>query len=250
MSGAPELAPLELTVPAGDGLALKGTLRYPTGAPSGAGFPLAVLAHQYPATRDSYAPLVSDLLALRIATLAFDLRGHGTSIAGPDGLVVIDAPATSGPEAFGRAFMSSIERVELNRIDDDIVRVCALGMAQNFVDGTRLALVGASIGGSAALLAAPLLPGIRAVATLGAAGAPAFGDDAGKRIRAALSGAIPAAYLASSAEDPFDGGANVRSWGNGLTHVTTRIVPGKAHAMAIYYEVRDEMLRFMKASLA
>ena len=32
-------------------------------------YPLAVLAHQYPTTRDSYAPLIADLLAAGVATL-------------------------------------------------------------------------------------------------------------------------------------------------------------------------------------
>jgi hypothetical protein len=59
------LAPLEMSVPAVDGLVLKGALtypasRYPAGQP-GARFPLAALAHQYPATRDSFAPLVGFL---------------------------------------------------------------------------------------------------------------------------------------------------------------------------------------------
>jgi hypothetical protein len=46
------LAPQEMSVPAADGLILKGTLRYPAGT-RGAASPLALLAHQYPATRDS-----------------------------------------------------------------------------------------------------------------------------------------------------------------------------------------------------
>jgi len=32
-------------------------------------YPLAVLAHQYPTTRDSCAPLIADLLAAGVATL-------------------------------------------------------------------------------------------------------------------------------------------------------------------------------------
>jgi dipeptidyl aminopeptidase/acylaminoacyl peptidase len=68
------LAPLELSVPAADGLILKGTLTYPTGR-RGERLPLAVLAHQYPATRDTFAPLVRDLLAAGVATLAVDQRG-------------------------------------------------------------------------------------------------------------------------------------------------------------------------------
>ena len=79
-----------------------------------------MLAHQYPATSDSFAPLVDDLLDLGVATLAFDLRGHGSSITGPDGPRVIDTPLGFTLEHFGAAFMSSIARLEFNRIDDDI----------------------------------------------------------------------------------------------------------------------------------
>jgi hypothetical protein len=49
-----------MSVPASDGLILKGVLTYPPEA-TGRDYPLAVLAHQYPATRDSCAPLVAGL---------------------------------------------------------------------------------------------------------------------------------------------------------------------------------------------
>jgi alpha-beta hydrolase superfamily lysophospholipase len=242
------LAPLEMSVPAGDGLILKGTLTYP-GDYAGAGFPLAVLAHQYPATRDSYAPLVADLAQGGIATLAFDLRGHGASIISPKGPVIVDTPEGLGLEAFGKAFVSSAGKVGFGRIDDDIVRVVSWGGNQNFIDAGRLALVGASIGGSGVLLAAGKLPGLRAVATLGAAGAPAIGADAPDRIRKTLERLTTPCFLASSRDDPFDGGANVTAWSRGLSHVTGRLVPGSDHAMAIYFDVRDELLHFLLPAL-
>ena len=52
------LATLQMSVPASDGLILKGALTYPPGA-TGRSYPLAVLAHQYPATYESYAPLMA-----------------------------------------------------------------------------------------------------------------------------------------------------------------------------------------------
>jgi hypothetical protein len=94
-----------MSVPAGDGLILKGTLTYPARS-AGGSFPLAVLAHQYPATRDSYSPLVADLLDSGIATLAFDERAHGASIVSPTGPLVVDSPEAPGLEAFGKAFVS------------------------------------------------------------------------------------------------------------------------------------------------
>jgi dienelactone hydrolase len=242
------LGSLEMSVPAVDGLVLKGTLSYPKKY-AGAAFPLAVLAHQYPATRDSYAPLVADLLESGIATLAFDERGHGASIVSPGGPLVIDTPEGLTMDAFGKAFMSSAGKVGFARIDNDILRVTSWGANQNFIDASRLALVGASIGGSGALLAAANIPTLRAVATLGAAGAPAFGSDAPDRIRTVLERLKAPCFLVSSREDPFQGAANVNAWSRGLVHIKARIVSGSAHAMAIYFDVRDELLRFLRQSL-
>jgi pimeloyl-ACP methyl ester carboxylesterase len=242
------LAPLEMSVPARDGLILKGTLTYPE-TYAGAAFPLAVLAHQYPATRDSYAPLVSDLIESGVATLAFDLRGHGSSIISPRGPTVVDTPEGLTMEAFGKAFMSSAGKVGFSHIENDILRVASWGANQNFIDAGRLALVGASIGGSGVLLAASQIPNLRAVATVGAAGAPAIAADAADRIRAGLERSKVPVLLTSSREDPFDGGANVSNWSRGLSHVTGRVIPGSAHAMAIYFDVRNELLRFLHQSL-
>lgn len=242
------LAPLEMSVPAGDGLILKGTLTYPE-TYAGAGFPLAVLAHQYPGTRDSYSPLVADLVESGVTTLAFDERGHGASIISREGPTVVDTPEGLTMEAFGKAFMSSAAKVGFAWIENDILRVTSWGANQNFIDASRLALVGASIGGSGVLLAAANIPNLRAVATLAAAGAPAIGPDAADRIRGAIERLKTPCFLASSREDPFEGGANVTAWSRGLSHVTARIIPGSAHAMAIYFDVRDELLRFLRESL-
>ena len=242
------LAPLEMSVPARDGLILKGTLTYPD-TYAGVGFPLAVLVHQYPATRDSYAPLVADLVESGVATLAFDLRGHGASIISPKGPLVVDTPEGLTQEAFGKAFMSSAGKVGFGNVDNDVLRAVSWGANQNFIDPGRIALVGASIGGSGVLLAAANLPNLRAVVTLGAAGAPAIGADASDRIRAGLERSKVPAFLASSREDPFDGGGNVSTWSRGLAHVNGHVIPGSAHAMAIYFDIRDELLRFLRQSL-
>lgn len=242
------LAPLEMSVPARDGLILKGTLTYPD-TYAGVGFPLVVLAHQYPSTRDSYAPLVADLVESGIATLAFDLRGHGASIISPKGPLIIDTPEGLTPEAFGKAFMSSAGKVGFAHIENDVLRVASWGANQNFIDPGRLALVGASIGGSGVLLAAAAIPNLRAVATVGAAGAPAIAPDAADRIRAGLEKSRVPAFLASAREDPFAGGANATTWSRGLSHAKAHVIPGSAHAMAIYFDVRDELLRFLHKSL-
>lgn len=242
MSRAPDLAPLTMAVLAGDGLVLAGRLDYPAGAPPAGGWPLAVLAHQYPGTRDTWAPLRTDMLGLGIAVLAFDQRGHGESVRGPNGPVVVDTPRDFDELAFYHAFVGSIQRVEFKRIADDVVRVAAWGAAQNYVDPGRLILGGASVGGTGVLLAAPSVKGLRGVLTLGAAGAAAHGDDAHDRIRAALATGAWPALLTSSADDAFEGADNVRRWSVGLAHIVTRIVPGSAHAMGIYYDVREDVL--------
>ena len=138
----------------------------------------------------------------------------------------------------------------LPRIENDVVRVTSWGVAQNFIAGDRLALVGASIGGSAVLLAAPALPGVRVVATLGAAGALAFGPDGPDRIRTAIERAAGLRFLlASSQEDPFEGAASVQAWTRGLGHTRARIVPGAGHGMAIYFAVREDLLGHLRDAL-
>ncbi len=242
------LAPLEMSVPSGDGLILKGTLTYPDGH-SGASFPLAVLAHQYPSTRHSFSPLVDDLLGMGVATLAFDERGHGASIVSDKGYRVIDTPQGFTLDGFGTAFVASAGSIGFGRIGDDVLRVAGWGVYQNFVDAGRLVLVGASVGGPGVLLAAPRVPGLRAVVTIGAAGAPAYGDDGPARVRAAVERIATPCFLASSREDPFDGAANVTEWSRGLSHVTGCIVPGAGHAMAIYFDVSGELLAFVRKAL-
>ena len=243
----PPLGSLDMAVLAGDGLVLRGVLAYPE-LPVAQHYPLAVLAHQYPATMDSYAPLIEDLLEMGLAVLAFDQRGHGASTTGPAGPVVVDTPVGFTGEAFGSAFMASAARVGFGRIDDDILRVASWGAAQNQIDTSRLLLVGSSVGGSGVLLAAPRISGLVGVVTFGAAGAPVF-PDGPARIRQ-VAETVKAPFLLTTSEgDPFNGAGNAREWSAGLGHVATKVVPGAAHAMAIYYDVRDEVLAFVRKAI-
>lgn len=248
MTARRRLAPLDMSVPASDGLILKGTLTYPE-SNAGTVFPLAVLAHQYPSTRDSFSPLVSELLELGVATLAFDLRGHGASLTAPAGPLAIDTPVGSGLTPFGAAFVSSASKVGFARIPDDVLRVASWGVSQNFVDGARVGLIGGSIGGTSAILAAPNVSGLRALLTFGAAGALAIGPDAPAQCRAAVEAAAVPTLLTSSKNDPFDGGSNAEQWTAGLPHAQCRLVPGSAHAMAMYFDVADEVVAFLRTNL-
>lgn len=242
--------PIEMSVLASDGLVLKGEVRYPDTSPSSGRHPLAVLAHQYPSTRASYAPLIHDLLQRGIATLAFDLRGHGASILGPSGPVVIDTPNDFGENTFAEAFVGSIQRVGFARISDDIIRVTAWGAAQNGIDPGQLLLVGASVGGTGALLAAGSIPALRGVLTFGASGAPAHGDDTDDRIRRTLQAASWPALLTTSHDDPFDGRANIARWADGVSTVQREVVPGALHAMAIYPVARAAALQWLDTAVA
>lgn len=243
------LLPLTMSVPAADGVVLRGQLAYPALDP-GARAPLAVLVHQYPAARDSYAPLIADLHGLGVATLAFDLRGHGDSIWSPSGVHVAETPVAPTMEAFGAAFMGSAKSIGFNEIPEDIVRVASWGLAQNFIDADRLLLVGASIGGSGVLLAAPRLrPALQGVLTFGAAGPGAIASDAMQNARRHCESVTVPMLLTTSEGDPFDGANNARQWSEGLKHVTAHIVSGSRHAMDIYFDVQREVLAFVPRAL-
>lgn len=250
MTRYPALSPLHFAIPATDGVILRGTLTYPHGN-TGTKYPLAVLAHQYPSTHDSFAPLCADLHALGVATLAFDLRGHGKSIWTASGARVAPTPAEPKMQAFGEAFMGSASSIGFTHIADDIVRVAAWGIYQNFIDHSRVMLVGASVGGTGVLLAVPRLKEyVRAIVTLGAAGAPAHSATAQQQIRDnCLAHKIPM-LLTSSEKDPFGGADHVREWAKGQKHVETKIIGGSDHGMAIYYDARKDVLAFVKKTVA
>jgi pimeloyl-ACP methyl ester carboxylesterase len=250
MTRYPALAPQHPAILAADGLILRGHLTYPHGR-VGTRYPLAVMAHQYPATHDSFAPFFADLHALGIATLAFDMRGQGESIWTTSGPRIAPSPTEPNMNAFGAAFMGSASAVGFSHIADDIVRVASWGLFQSFIDPARLMLVGASVGGTGVLLAAPKLAGaLRAIVTFGAAGAPVHSADAMDRIRANCQSLSTPMLLTSSEKDPFDGANNIRTWSKGLKHVGTKIIPGAEHAMAIYYEVRPEVVAFVRKTIA
>ena len=244
------LAPLEMSVPAGDGLVLKGTLSYPTGA-AGQGFPLAVLAHQYPATRDSWSPLVARSAGAGVATLAFDLRGHGASIVSPKGPLVIDTPEGVTLEAFGAAFVSSAGKVGFSRITTTFSGSSAGACSRTSSTARRLLLLGASVGGSGVLLAAPDIPGVRGRRHAGRGAArrrspttaPARIRAAVERLRRRFTSRPPGTTRSTAP-------GTSAAWSQGLAPARTRIVPGAGHAMAIYFDVRDELLEFLRTALA
>ncbi|HEY9443622.1 MAG TPA: hypothetical protein VIQ25_10360, partial [Gemmatimonadales bacterium] len=78
---------------------------------------------------------------------------------------------------------------------------------------------------------------------------PAIASDGPARVRAAVERLEAPFYLASSRDDPFDGAGNVAAWSQGLAPARTRIVPGAVHGLAIYFDLRDELLEFLRTAL-
>ena len=237
-----------MSVLANDGIVLKGTLRYPADY-AGDSFPLAVLAHQYPATARSFDPLVSDFLDMGIACLAFDQRGHGASIMGPVGQVVIDSPAGFTLTDSRDAFLSSAARVRFEHVPDDILRATCWGVRQCFVDSGRVLLVGASVGGAGALLVSPRITGLRGVLTLGAAGGHVLRPDGDAQIRSAVQANTAPYFIAASREDPFGAADALKTWCAELSNVTTCLPSGSGHGMTIYFDIRQELLAFARDAL-
>jgi dienelactone hydrolase len=250
MTRYPALSPLHPAIPATDGVILRGTLTYPHGN-TGTRYPLAVLAPQYPSTLDSFAPFCTDLHALGIATLAFDLRGQGKSIWTASGAKVAVSPAEPNMNAFAAAFMGSASSVGFPHIADDIVRMASWGIFQNFIDPSRVMLVGASVGGTGVLLAAPkIVDFLKGIITFAAAGAAVHSPDAMDRIRKNCETLKTPMLLTSSEKDPFSGADSIRIWSKGLKHVGSKIISGSEHGMAIYYDVRKDVLAFVKKTVA
>ncbi len=99
--------------------------------------PVVILLHQYPSTRDSWAPLVPLFHDAGYALLAPDLRGHGKSIE-PKTMQLEQGKSRRDPQHYRAAYKDVLGAYEWLR-------------GRKEVDLSRLALIGASIGSSIAL---------------------------------------------------------------------------------------------------
>ena len=153
---------------ASDGVAVAATVYEAAGTSS----PAVVLVHMLTRTKEDWRPLAERLQASGITALAFDLRGHGQS----DGSAVPSAAMALDVRA-ALAWLSG--RPEVN--------------------AGAIAVVGASLGASLAVLAAAESPAVRGAALLSPAA-----DYRGVRIEGALKkfGPRPLLLVASS-EDPY-----------------------------------------------
>lgn len=138
---AADPAPVEFAAP--DGLMLQGSYW----AAAGPG-PAVLLLHQCNADRDSWAPLARALSAAGVHVLAFDFRGFGGSRS----------------ELVGEFAEQSKELWPA--FPDDVDRAVAFLRGMPDVDPSRLGVMGASCGGSQALLLALRDPGVKALGFL------------------------------------------------------------------------------------
>lgn len=168
LSGTALAANRAVALRAADGVAIAATVYDAPGSPA----PAVVLVHMLSRTKEDWRPFAERLQAAGITALALDLRGHGQSegLAAPASAMALDV----------RAAVSWLA-------------------ARSEVRAGALAIVGASLGASLALLTAADVPTVRGVALL----SPAL-DYRGVRIEAAAKkyGSRPM-LLAVSSEDPY-----------------------------------------------
>lgn len=153
-AGAAPPSPVEFAAP--DGLMLQGVYWAADGAADAPG-PAVLLLHQCNADKDSWAPLAGALAAAGVHVLAFDFRGFGGSRS-----ELVGDFAEQAKEhwpAFG----------------DDVDRAVELLRGMPDVDASRLGVMGASCGGSQALLLALRDPEVKAVGFLSSS-LPRLGD--------------------------------------------------------------------------
>ena len=220
-------AATEMALTSADGFALKGTLTLPETRGKA---PVVILAHQFGANRAGWGPLAERLAARGIGTLALDLRGHGASTqkAGAQVAVTDD-------------FMASAKAVGFDQIPADLAQAAAWLRKQPGVDGRRIGLAGASVGGFSVLLASPEVKPV-AILSLSPAGSPAFGDGALEKLKAAqLRGRATVLVLASS--DDKEAFANAQSLRD-LPGVDVNLKDGNEHGFAYFKERADLMAVF------
>ena len=135
-----------VVIPTEDGVEIVGAW-LPIAAPRA----VAVLLHMMPATKESFLPLQTHLADVQIASLAIDLRGHGESTQGRDGVrLAYQDFADSGHQESAR----------------DVAAAAAWVLKQAGLYHDRLVLCGASIGANLALAYAAAHPDIPATAAL------------------------------------------------------------------------------------
>jgi len=137
------LAAEEVTIRSKDGFALRGTF-YAADKPG----PCVLLLHQCNRDRTAYADLGPALAAAGLHVLAFDFRGFG-----------------EGTSEEATDFHKQSEQL-WPRFAEDVEAALAFLLSRPGVDANRVGMLGASCGGSQAILAANRRPELRTVAFL------------------------------------------------------------------------------------
>jgi len=125
-----------ITLVAADGYRIAALLTVPESKP----LPAAgvVLIHMYRHTKESWSPLVSELTARGITSLAIDLRGHGASLTAPDGSDGSLKVVNRDPEFFNTMYLDAA--AALHYLTEKLQ-----------IPPEKTALVGASVGCSIAI---------------------------------------------------------------------------------------------------
>lgn len=212
VAGAPVTSEMSLQTP--DGFTLKGTFTKPE---SKGRVPVVILAHEFGSQRSAWEPLVQQLQQRGLATLALDIRGHGASTMKNGQMLAIT-----------RDFMESAKTLGFDKIPEDLALAATWVRKQHGVDGHRLGLAGASVGGFSVILAAPMIHPI-AVIALSPAGTGAFGKDAKAQLVDSQSKGRSATFIYASDQDT-DAFENAQALA-GISGVSAKFLPGKEHGM-------------------
>ncbi len=193
-----------------DGVHISATLQ-PAAAPDA---PAVILVHQLGSDRAEWAPLLERLrIEPGFTTLAIDMRGHGQSTRGPNGVIG----------------WSSFDASEWAATHFDVEgAITFLRGSGSGVVPSEIAAVGSSMGSSAVIAAAAHEPSLTTIVTL-SPGRAYHGFDA---ITPAI-GLGDRAIFAIVAHDEADGVETAAVYGR-IAHVPPRVVDGNAHGVALF----------------
>ena len=209
----PSADPIAVSFATEDGVEIKATLR--VGA---SGTTPVVLVHQLGSTRAEWEPLVAQLAAEGLTTLALDLRGHGES--------------TAGTGANARVYdYNAFRDLDWRATQKDVRAAIDFLAAHDAVRAARVVLIGSSIGGTACLAAAADDPRAGRVVVL-SPGRAYHGFDA--ILPASRLGQRDLLVLHASEEIPSAETAEVLD--RIVTNSTLAVVPGGAHGVAMLAE--------------
>ncbi|MBK8268482.1 MAG: alpha/beta fold hydrolase [Planctomycetes bacterium] len=154
-----------------DGVTVVGDY-YPLRVESGQLSPAVILIHMYPKNRASWKAFAGQLRDKGMSVLAYDIRGNGDSVK-PESLKLAEGYKSKTPAHFQNASLDVMGALDFLR-------------QLEYIDMSRVALVGASIGCSISLDAATRTNDIRGIVCL-SPGVDYFGVDSLSHIKTCAS---------------------------------------------------------------